>query len=310
MFRPGGLPRRLVWAVLGLAATLAVAEAGLRLALPDWAWLSCFELSPGPEIPCIRPVPGCTGRFTGFARAQEPVPFQVNPLGFRGPVPAAVKTGPRILVFGASNVFGLSLPEGSTFADVLARHLGAGVEVVNLGSPGHDLRQQMRLAEEQASLSPDLLVFMVTGEQMMPTDCDLWARTVTPATRRWAILRALSLAFFPPEARDDRLVAETAAAAGRWRAARPGPAAMVVALAPLGSSAAHEDAVRFLAGAGFRVVDLATALAPVLYRREPAYLSPNGEHMSLAAHEKVAERLVLAVAAELERAAPAPAVAP
>lgn len=71
------------------------------------------------------------------------VTYHTNDLGFRGPSrPLAKPSGTaRVVVLGASFVFGSGVPDGRTYSELLearlnAANLGKRFEVINLGAPG------------------------------------------------------------------------------------------------------------------------------------------------------------------------------
>jgi lysophospholipase L1-like esterase len=83
---------------------------------------------------------------------------RTNSLGFRGPLPEAKKTRPRIVALGDSFTFGWGVQEGEDWPSRL-RIAVPEIEVVNVAVPGTNTIQQAALMDELgASLAPDLVI--------------------------------------------------------------------------------------------------------------------------------------------------------
>jgi hypothetical protein len=72
--------------------------------------------------------------------------YEINELGYRGPLVevAADYARTNIIVLGDSYSFGMGVDEGEEFSRGLSRTLGDAHDVVNLGTPGWGLTQQVR----------------------------------------------------------------------------------------------------------------------------------------------------------------------
>ena len=104
------------------------------------------------------PLPGSSGRHV---RTEYDVPFEINQLGFRGPLPdLANESKPRVLVVGDSQTFGLGVPNGETFCDRLREKLG-DVELINAGSNGYGTREQLAVIHHLGEAwRPDLILLV------------------------------------------------------------------------------------------------------------------------------------------------------
>ncbi len=144
--------------ILGLAVTLALAEAGVRLFWRD----APTAPGGGASLPILqvrdprvlyRLVPNSTGIWNGTH-------VRVNSLGLRGPdhpVPR-VGEGRRVLLLGDSMIFGAGLPEEETISARL-ENLMPEAEVINAGVFGYNMVQQIALLEEIApTYRPDVVI--------------------------------------------------------------------------------------------------------------------------------------------------------
>ncbi len=89
---------------------------------------------------------------------------KINSLGLRGPeIARRPRPGvKRILVLGDSFAFGAGLDYVHTFPTNLARHMGHGVEVVNMGVSGYSTDQELLLFEDLgARLHPDIVLLLM-----------------------------------------------------------------------------------------------------------------------------------------------------
>jgi lysophospholipase L1-like esterase len=156
-------------ALLASAATLAVAESGLRLADYSYSPVQIGSNAHGdfreqhafrdrnlaydPEL-IWRPK---TGPFSPF-----------NPQGFRGlPVPPDKRPGVRrVIALGDSNTFGWDVDEGANWPAQLHALLAAshpGTEVINAGVWGYSSFQGVRRFKELVALHPDVVLISFGG---------------------------------------------------------------------------------------------------------------------------------------------------
>lgn len=161
-----GLRRRAAYATL-TAAWLGVLLLGgvelfLRLRWTPPSALSCESFGAHP-LYVTGPLPGSSGRHV---KTEYDVPFEINRLGFRGPLPdltpdpASGSRRPRILVLGDSQTFGLGVANGQTFCDHLREGLG-DVELVNAGSNGYGTREELAVLHHLgAAWHPDLVLMV------------------------------------------------------------------------------------------------------------------------------------------------------
>lgn len=170
------LPRSWLRASLTLGSALAAllcAEAGARLLgfgappRPQRQGEIAFELVADAALQYVNR-PDC--RFeTVYAWGDRRPPLVVrgttNALGFRGPVPAAERTGAlRIACIGDSYTFGEGVGDDETWPAQLATALarerpGESFEVLNCGVNAYDTRQEVRLLETRVlALQPDLVL--------------------------------------------------------------------------------------------------------------------------------------------------------
>lgn len=92
--------------------------------------------------------------------------FQLNSLGMRGPEPRLVPGERRVMLYGASEIFGLYESEGHELASQLEAQLkrsGAAVEVINAGIPGMRVGSgTLYLKEVGERLHPDVVLIYPT----------------------------------------------------------------------------------------------------------------------------------------------------
>lgn len=120
--------------------------------------------------------------------AVEPLPFLLygprqgpaagtlgphNSLGGRGPLPAAEKAAPRIVVLGGSAAYGLLCTEPESFPRRLEAELRnrgiAGAKVVNLAFPGYTTTESLAAWHLRAgSLRPDMVILAHDLEDSLP----------------------------------------------------------------------------------------------------------------------------------------------
>lgn len=171
---------------IGLLVSAVLAESILRV----WVWLG-VPRSHG-FIRFMKAAEGAPSRGPLFRPSDDPelgiecVPnsqrgaIRINSWGFRGgevaerPAEGVV----RVAVVGDSETFGAALPEEHTLPGALAAALnaqqGARYEVLNLGVPGYNTLQELRVVETKVPrLHPDVVVLYY-----VLNDAELTPRTV------------------------------------------------------------------------------------------------------------------------------------
>jgi lysophospholipase L1-like esterase len=172
---------------LGLLTGLGLAEALLRL----WVWIG--RPTSNGFIGMMKAAEGVPARGALFRKSSDPrlgieaVPnsqrgaVRINSWGFRGGEVAdrPAKGVVRVAVVGDSETFGAALPEESTLpgslAAALAEARGPGrYEVLNLGVPGYNTLQELRVVEARLPrLHPRVVVLYY-----VLNDAELTPRTV------------------------------------------------------------------------------------------------------------------------------------
>lgn len=171
---------------IGLVAAAVLAESILRV----WVW-SGVPRSNG-FIRFMKEAEGVPGRGPLFRPSDDPdlgiecVPnsrrggIRINSWGFRGEDVAERPAGGvvRIAVVGDSETFGAALPEEHTLPGCLASALNAQgpgrYEVLNLGVPGYNTLQELRVVETRLPrLHPDVVILYYVFN-----DAELAPRTV------------------------------------------------------------------------------------------------------------------------------------
>ena len=105
------------------------------------------------------PLPGARGVQ---ATAEYTRQFEHNLLGFRGPLPdlAPEAEGPRLLVLGDSQTYGLGCSNGETFSDHLSRTL-EGVDVLNAACNGYGTREPLAIVHHLGERwRPDVILLV------------------------------------------------------------------------------------------------------------------------------------------------------
>jgi hypothetical protein len=94
--------------------------------------------------------------------------YTVNSDRYRGPVvDAGADSLPVIVTLGDSYTFGMGTADGREYPAVMRRELAGRAEVVNLGSPGWGLTQQVRrYAEFGANFSPAVVVLQFCSNDL------------------------------------------------------------------------------------------------------------------------------------------------
>lgn len=156
----------------GATIALFIAAAGVALAAGELLirWVSPVEyLSPRYEFSRgygLIPYAGVVmehGR-PGHYRFR----YTVNSDRYRGPViDAGADSLPVIVTLGDSYTFGMGTADGNEYPAVMRRALAGRAEVVNLGSPGWGLTQQVRrYAEFGAAFAPDVVVLQFCSNDL------------------------------------------------------------------------------------------------------------------------------------------------
>jgi hypothetical protein len=168
---------------IGVLASIVLAESLLRL------WVRLGVPRSNGFIRFMKAAEGVPSRGPLFRRSADPilgiecVPnsqrgwIRINARGFRGgevserPVAGVV----RIAMVGDSETFGAALPEDATLPGCLASALnaqgGGRYEVLNLGVPGYNTLQELRVVETKLpSLHPDVVIlyYVLNDPELTP----------------------------------------------------------------------------------------------------------------------------------------------
>ena len=138
-----------------MAVALLLGEALVWLASPSeylyprYQFSADYGLLPFPNVTMVHGIPR---RFQ--------LRYTVGAMGCRGDVPAPLDvTGPVVVTLGDSYAFGMGVSDGEEFPAVMRRALSGTAEVVNLGSPGWGLTQEIRrFVETGEAYDPDVVV--------------------------------------------------------------------------------------------------------------------------------------------------------
>jgi hypothetical protein len=87
--------------------------------------------------------------------------YTINELGYRGTAvePSRANDKPSIVILGDSYTFGMGVNDGEPYPAILEAELGHAYNVINLGTPGWGLTQQIRRYVEFGKLhNPDVVV--------------------------------------------------------------------------------------------------------------------------------------------------------
>ena len=154
---------RIAVAAFATAVTLVVAEFGVRYVFRD-----------------VRS--SADGR-TFFARRDGPS-LVVNSLGFRDrEIGAKNSNRYRIAIVGDSFTWGQGIEDRERFSNLLGASLGPQYEVLNFGTPGHDLPEHVEALGQVLQMSPDfLLLQLYINDFEMPAMSRPAARPLLPWT--------------------------------------------------------------------------------------------------------------------------------
>lgn len=165
--------------LLALLISLLVGEVFVRLfmpqgqMLPRWQFSSHYRVLPYKNVKMVQSAPG-RWSFT----------YTVNDLQYRGrTIPISNRyENKNIVVLGDSTSFGIGVNDGDEYPAVLARALGPGYDVVNLGVGGWGLTQQIRRYYEFGVVyQPDIVILQFCEND--PTDNLLSRVTVVEGDR-------------------------------------------------------------------------------------------------------------------------------
>ncbi|MFO0982934.1 MAG: GDSL-type esterase/lipase family protein [Planctomycetota bacterium] len=138
--------------------------------------------------------------------------------------PAGIR---RIVCLGDSCTFGLRVANGDTYAAKLARALGAGYEVWNLGVPGYTSVHGVRQLDYVATLAPDVVVlaFGFNDSYLSQVGAADDFATLDGAPWRWRLRSVLArsqlLRFLYHAVGNAHPRFESVAAGGRWQTRVP-----------------------------------------------------------------------------------------
>ncbi len=151
---------RAVLALVSLLISLGIAEFTARIfwTPPELRTMRSFDfracLQPDTELGWI-PQPNVLVEYPPFGAS-----FRTNEHGLRGPLVSRERRPGvrRVLVLGDSFAWGHGVSEGEAFCEVLARRM-PGVEFINLGVPGFNLRSERAWFERVgAAFAPDVVI--------------------------------------------------------------------------------------------------------------------------------------------------------
>jgi len=90
------------------------------------------------------------------------VATRVNNVGFRDPDVSRDHPGRyRIIVVGDSITWGQGLPEEQRFSNLLQGALGSSYEVLNFGTPAHNMPEHLQVLDRALTLAPDFILLQL-----------------------------------------------------------------------------------------------------------------------------------------------------
>jgi lysophospholipase L1-like esterase len=175
--------RRLVAALMILGSVvvaLAIGEVACSFVVPRSTYPDLFQDSPDPLLGYeLRP--GADVDFDGITIKIPSTRVRVSSRGFRQDGGALDPNKRHLLCLGDSVTFGWGVEESEAFCARIGRSLGDGWEHVNLGVPGYNTAQELRLFERRGlALRPELVLLQidpndVMGPDRQATSDSLWA---------------------------------------------------------------------------------------------------------------------------------------
>ncbi|HEU4365823.1 MAG TPA: SGNH/GDSL hydrolase family protein [Candidatus Krumholzibacteria bacterium] len=146
---------RILFAAAVITVALVLGEALVWWASPSeylyprYQFSGEYGLLPFPNVTMVHGIPR---RFQ--------YRYTVGDMGCRGDVPRPGEvSGPAVVTLGDSYAFGMGVADGEEFPAVMRRALAGSAEVVNLGSPGWGLTQEIRrFVETGEAYDPGVVV--------------------------------------------------------------------------------------------------------------------------------------------------------
>lgn len=149
---------------------LLIAEVVARWYVPSATWRLLYEPSEDPLLGYTLRA-GSDFDFDGIAVLIEETRVTISEQGLRNP-PVTVPKPPgirRVLCVGDSFTFGWGVEYDECWCHRIEALLGPGVETINLGVPGYNSSQQMRLLEVVGlPFEPDVVVVLYNDTDLEP----------------------------------------------------------------------------------------------------------------------------------------------
>lgn len=149
--------------ILVLGSLAVLGEITLRVFYPGFGKLPrMMVVTERTDSRSYRLKPNMIVRFGGMrSRLPEPVTWQTNGAGVRGEQPVSAKSKRfRIVTMGDSETFGWSLQQSDTFQRRMEAR-DPTIEVINLGVPGYNIENVADYLEEALpQYRPDLVYYM------------------------------------------------------------------------------------------------------------------------------------------------------
>ena len=90
------------------------------------------------------------------------VATRVNNVGFRDPDVSRDHPGRyRIIIVGDSITWGQGLPEEQRFSNLMQKALGSSYDVLNFGTPGHNMPEHLQVLDRALTLAPDFVLLQL-----------------------------------------------------------------------------------------------------------------------------------------------------
>ncbi|MBT9560394.1 MAG: SGNH/GDSL hydrolase family protein [Myxococcales bacterium] len=150
--------------------TLTVAELVLRVGEPSATYDLMYRPSDDPVLG-VELAQGADFEFDGLDVLIPPTRIRTGAQGHRGPDVAIPKPPGRrrVVCIGDSMTFGWGVEHKDTFCARLAPSLGPEWDAVNLGVPGYNTVQEVRMLELRGLVyEPDLVVMLFNGSDLEP----------------------------------------------------------------------------------------------------------------------------------------------